>query len=135
MRIQNVWGANKVYYGRCANGEWNLVPFVRSACYGGCEREVSDIKRNGKVSCFIICHSGKKTQSGIYNMTTLFPSSPSLHPCPKKKLTISYVSRSHFLSLVLSRLNPWPSAIYRYSMYRRHFFQIHSYHLITHVRK
>ena len=21
----------------------------------------------------------------IYNMTTLFPSSPSLHPCPKKK--------------------------------------------------
>ena len=64
MRIQNVWGGeNKVYYGRCAIGEWNCVPFVRSNCYGGCEREKSDIKRNGKVSCFIICHNGKKKNS------------------------------------------------------------------------
>ena len=29
-------GANKVYYGRCANGDWNPVPFVRSSCYCGC---------------------------------------------------------------------------------------------------
>ena len=27
----------------------------------------------------------KKTQSGIYNMTTSFLSSPSLHPCSKNK--------------------------------------------------
>lgn len=57
----------------------------------------------------------------------------------KKKLTFSYVSRTRFLSSVLSRLSPWPSTVYRYSMHRRHclihFFQIHSYHRITHVRK
>ena len=58
--------ANKVYYGRCANGDWNPVPFVRSSCYCGCGREGSDIRRDRKVFCFINCHLGKKkTQSGI----------------------------------------------------------------------
>ena len=57
--------ANKVYYGRCANGDWNPVPFVRSSCYCGCGRERSDIKRDGKVSCFIISHWGKKKLSVI----------------------------------------------------------------------
>ena len=33
---------------------------MRSSCYGGCEREGSDIKRDGWVSFFIICHCGKK---------------------------------------------------------------------------
>ena len=59
MRIQNVWGINKVYYGRCENGEWNPVLFMRSKCHCGCEREGSNIKRDGNVSCFIICHCGK----------------------------------------------------------------------------
>ena len=31
--VQNVCGANKVYYERCAKGEWNPVLFVRSSCY------------------------------------------------------------------------------------------------------
>ena len=48
MCILNVWGANKVYYGRCANGERNPVPFVSSRCHCGCEREGSNIKRDGK---------------------------------------------------------------------------------------
>ena len=33
MCILNVWGASKVYYGRCANGEQSLVPFVSSRCH------------------------------------------------------------------------------------------------------
>ena len=49
-----------MYYGRCANGEWNPVPFVRSSCYCGCGREGSDIKGDRKVFYFIICHWGKK---------------------------------------------------------------------------
>ena len=53
-------GANEVYYGRCANCEWNPVLFLRSICHCGCEREGSDIKRDGWVSCFIICHCSKK---------------------------------------------------------------------------
>ena len=65
MHIQNVWGGNKVYYVRCANGDWNQVPFVRSSCDCGCGREGSDVKRDRKVFCFIICHLGKKTLSGI----------------------------------------------------------------------
>ena len=44
----NVWGAKKVYYGRCANGEWSPVPFVRSSCHCGCEREESNIKGVGR---------------------------------------------------------------------------------------
>ena len=62
MHIQNVCRANKVYDGRCANGDWNPVPFVRSSCYCGCGREGSDIKRDRKVFYFITCHWGKKTQ-------------------------------------------------------------------------
>ena len=37
----------------CTNGEWSLVPLVRSSCHCGCEREGSDIKRDGWVSCFL----------------------------------------------------------------------------------
>ena len=51
-----------------------------------------DIKRDGWVSFFIICHCGKKTQSGIYNTTTSFLSSPSLHPCSKNNKKLSLVS-------------------------------------------
>ena len=47
-------GANKVYYGRCTNGDWSQVPFVRSSCYCGCGREGSAMKRDRKVFCFII---------------------------------------------------------------------------------
>ena len=76
-----------------------------------------DIKRDGWVSFFIICHYGKKTQSGIYNTTTSFLSSPSLHPCSKNKkqlkkpslasvglkprLSLSVISTHKALSLVL----------------------------------
>ena len=60
MHIQNVWEANKVYYRRCANGDWNPIPFVRSSCYCGCGREGSDIRRGRKVFYFINCHLGKK---------------------------------------------------------------------------
>ena len=52
----------------CANCEWNPVPFVSSIYHCGCEREGSGIKRDGWVSCFIICHCGKKKekiQTGI----------------------------------------------------------------------
>ena len=45
--------------------EPTIVPFVRSSCHRGCERKESDIKRDGKVSCFIICHSGKKLKDGF----------------------------------------------------------------------
>ena len=69
--IQNVWGANKVYYGRCANGDWNQVPFVRSGCCCGCERDGSDIKRNRKAFCFIICHLGKNKKSKWHFSATL----------------------------------------------------------------
>ena len=40
--------------------EPTVVPFVRSSCHRGCEREGPDIKRDEWVSWFIICHSGKK---------------------------------------------------------------------------
>ena len=59
----------------------------------GCGREGSDIKRDGKVSCFIIYHSGKKqTQSGILmplchalkRTLQLQFLLPLLHPCLKK---------------------------------------------------
>ena len=53
-------GANKVYYERCANGDSNSVPFVRSSCSCGCGREGSDIRRDWKVFYFINCHLGKK---------------------------------------------------------------------------
>ena len=74
-------GANKVYYGRCANGDWNPVPFVRYSCYCGCGRERSDIKRDGKVPCFIISHWGKKkTQSHLeYDNLIFFITSGYTH--------------------------------------------------------
>ena len=57
----------------------NLVPFVWSSCHCGCPREGSDIKRDGWVSCFIICHFGRNSKEAtIFNMTTLFLTSTSL---------------------------------------------------------
>ena len=97
MRIQNVWGANKVYYGRCANGEWNPVPFVRSSCYCGCGREESDIKKDGNGSCFIICHCGKKKNSPWHleqdNFISFIALATAMFGKHKTK-TISYVSRT-----------------------------------------
>ena len=57
----------------------NLVLFVWSGCHCGCQWEGSDIKRDGWVSCFIICHFGRNSKEAtIFNMTTLFLTSTSL---------------------------------------------------------
>ena len=93
MRRLNVWGANKVYDGRCANGEWSPVPFVRCSCHCGCEREGSDIKRDGKVSCFIICHCGKKPKVAFRTWQLHFLHHPRYTHVRKIINTLSYVSR------------------------------------------
>ena len=57
----------------------NLVLFLWSSCHCGCQWEGSDIKRDGWVSCFIICHFGRNSKEAtIFNMTTLFLTSTSL---------------------------------------------------------
>ena len=94
MRRLNVWGANKAYCGRCVNGEWNLVPFVRSGCHCGCEREGSNIKRSGKVSCFIICHCGKKPKVAFGTSQLHFLHHPRHTHVRKTIKTLSYVSRT-----------------------------------------
>ena len=72
---------------RCLMGDVQMEDRASSRLWGlavivGVKK---DIKRDGWVSFFIICHYGKKTQRGIYNTTTSFLSSPSLHPCSKNK--------------------------------------------------
>ena len=47
-----------------ANGTQSRLWGLAAINYG-CGREGSDIKRDRKVFCFIICHLGKKTLSGI----------------------------------------------------------------------
>ena len=132
----------QVYYGRCANGDWNPVPFVRYSCYCRCGRERSDIKRDGKVPCFIISHWGKKkTQSHLeYDNLIFFITSGYTHVWKNNdkpsSVSVGLNLVSCFLSWVLIWLNSWPSTVYSFSMHRTiHFFQIHSHHLITHVRK
>ena len=79
-------------------------------------------------------------------MTTSFLSSPSLHPCSKNNknpLLCQYKRRiktsplAFNMSSKFTRLSPWLSTVYRYSMCRRHwlihFFPIYAKHLITHV--
>ena len=107
MRIENVWRANKVYCGRCVNGEWNPVPFVSSRCHCGCEREGSDIKRDGKVSCFIICHIifsssflGKKSKVAFRTWQLHFLHHPRYTHVRKIIKTLSYVSRTKTSPLV-----------------------------------
>ena len=44
----------------------NLVLFVWSSCHCGCQREGSDIKRDGWVPCVIICHFGKNSKEATF---------------------------------------------------------------------
>ena len=99
-------GANEVYYGRCANCEWNPVLFLRSICHCGCEREGSDIKRDGWVSCFIICHCGKKKIKVAFKTWQLdFFHHPRYTHVRKTIKTLSYVSRIKTLPLALCHQN------------------------------
>ena len=82
-----------VYYGRCGNGEGNPVPFVKSGCHCGCEREGSDIKSSGKVSWFIICHCSKKPKVAFGTSQLHFLHHPRHTHVRKTIKTLSYVSR------------------------------------------
>ena len=138
MHIQNVWGASKVYYRRCANGEWNPVPFVRSSCYCGCGREGSDIKTDRKVFCFIICHLGRKKLKVAFKrawqlhffITFATPMSEkimiNLPSCVSRTKTLSLVFRHQYSQGVIIG----PLLLFTVSQYAERFISSKSIHII-----
>ena len=49
-----------------AKGAGNLVLFVWFSGHCGCQQEGSDIKRDGWVSCLIICHFNRNSKEAIF---------------------------------------------------------------------
>ena len=76
--------------------------FMWSSCHCGCQREGSDIKRDGWVSCFIICHFGK-TQKRRHSEHDNVISHINL---TQNEKTLAYSIAPHILSSsVLTRLS------------------------------
>ena len=66
----------------------NLLLFVWSSCHCGCQPERSNIKRDGWVFCFIICHF-KKTQKKRYLEYDNFSSDQPRYNTKKNPLLIT----------------------------------------------
>ena len=89
----------------------NLVLFVWPSCYCRCQRERSDIKRDGWVSCFIICHFGKNSKEAIFRTWWLYFShnpatirkNPRLQHSPSDSVIIS----THKAQFVTFYSLPW----------------------------
>ena len=70
MHMQNVWGGETNFI----TGDVQMAIGTKSRLWGlaaivGVEENGSDIKRDGMVFCFIICHLGKKNTQWHFSAT------------------------------------------------------------------
>ena len=89
----------------------NLVLFVWPSCYCGCQRERSDIKRDGWVSCFIICHFGKNSKEAIFRTWWLYfshnPATIRKNPRLQHSPSDSVIIGTHKAQFVTFYSLPW----------------------------
>ena len=87
----------------------NQLLFVWSSCHCGCQREGSDIKRDGWASCFVICHFGSNLKEATFRTWQLYFShnpdtirkKPRLQHSPSHSVIISN-HKAQFVTLYSS---------------------------------
>ena len=132
---------------RCITGDVQMAIGTQSRLWGlaaivGVEENGVISKGTGRCPALSLATGVKKNSVSFRVWQPYFFLSPQATPMSEKNndkpssVSVGLNLVSCFLSWVLIRLNSWPSTVYSFSMRRTiHFFQIHSYHLITHVRK
>ena len=87
----------------------NQLLFVWSSCHCECQREGSDIKRDGWASCFVICHFGRNLKEATFRTWQLYFShnpdtirkKPRLQHSPSHSVIISN-HKAQFVTLYSS---------------------------------
>ena len=114
----------------------NLLLFVWSSCHCGCERGESDVKRDGWVSCFIICHFGRNSKEA---MISTIQKNPRLQHTPLYSVISTHKAQFVTLYSSLCLYNKLPDRLVFLNTVTLicliQFFRTLSWHRITYVQK